>query len=141
MDEDQVVVAASPATAQLAQIVKSYVALRDRKAALKKKFDQDTESLNAGMAKAESYFLGYMNLNGLTSLPTAEGTPYKSLQTSVTVADKVAYFGWLSEKPERFEEYLDIKANKTAVLAMREAENDIPPGLNYREENVCNVRR
>lgn len=120
-------------------LVEKYIALRDRKAELKAKFKADTEAIDAGMAKCEAYFLTEMRRQGLTALPTEAGVPYQSTQTSVTVADWPAYFAWM-QAGERWE-FLDHKANKTAVVAYKEEHQDLPPGLNWREEIVVNVRR
>lgn len=132
--------AVAPA-ATLDDVVVKYLALRQKKADLKKKFDEDTEAINVGMDTAERFFLGYMQTNGLTSLPTKAGTPYRSERTSVTVADKVAFMAWLLSEPSRIEEYLDVKANKTSVVAFKEEHEDLPPGLNYSSEFVVNVRK
>jgi hypothetical protein len=133
---------AAPAKATtIDDIVVKYLALREKKADLKKAFTESTEAIDAMMARLESYFLGYMNTNGLTSLPTQAGTPYRAERTSVTVADKVSFMAWILAEPERIEQFLDVKANKTAVVAFKEEHQDIPPGLNYSAEFVVNVRK
>lgn len=133
--------AAITAPPSIDDIVVKYLALREKKAGLKKAFDAETEAITATMDKVERYFLGYMTANGLTSLPTKAGTPYKAERTSVTVADKVAYMGWILTDPTRMEEYLDVKANKTAVVAFKEEHKDLPPGIDFRSEFVVNVRK
>lgn len=135
--------AVAPVTAtppQIENLVQKYITLRDKKSVMKKAFDASVESIDAMLAKLESHFLTVMKAQGLTSLPTAAGTPYQSNKTSVTVADPAAYFAWVLESPER-SAFLDIKANKTAVVAYKEEHADLPPGLNWREELGVNVRR
>lgn len=127
-----------PAT--IDNVVSGYLALRERKAALKKKYEEDVAAIDAGMAKIESFFLQTMRAQGLTSLPTKAGTPYQTTKTSVTVADPGAYWAWIMEDTDRAH-FLDIKANKTAVLAYKEEHEDLPPGLNYRAEVTVNVKR
>jgi hypothetical protein len=122
------------------KLVEMYIHLRDKKAARKKKYEEDVAAIDAGMAKLEGVFITAMRQQGLTSLPTKAGTPYMSNKTSVTVADPAIYYAWVLENPDRAA-FLDIKANKTAVLAWKEENNDLPPGLNYREEINVNVRR
>jgi len=131
---------AAAAPQNLDAIVAKYIQLRDLKAAKKKAFDADVELIDKGMDKLEAYFLGVMKQQGLKSLPTTSGTPYQSSRTSVTVADPAVYFAWILEDPDRAP-FLDIKANKTAVAAFKEEHADLPPGLNWREELVCNVKR
>lgn len=122
-------------------IVVKYLALREKKAALKKQFTADTEAVDALMDRAERFFLGYMQQHGLTSLPTQAGTPYRAERVSVTVADKMQFKAWLFENTERFDQYTDLKANKTAVVAFKEEFADLPPGLNYSSEYIVNVRK
>lgn len=140
---------ASPAAAPLAPLlapqleatVAKYISLRDKKASLKKKFTADTEAIDALLDKVESYFMGHMAANGLTSLPTKYGTPYLAKQTSATVADRSEFKAWLAAEPERFDEYCDLRANKTAIAAMVENEQDLPPGINWTSRQVVNVTR
>jgi hypothetical protein len=126
---------------QIDQLVAKYIQLRDKQAERKKKYDADKEVLDKAKAKIEQYFLSVMNQQGLTSLPTDAGTPYRTTKTSVSVADPVSYMAWLMAEPDRLAVGLDIKANKTFVVAFKEEHNDLPPGLNWHEEVAVNVRR
>jgi len=125
--------------ASLAPMVQKYIQLRDQKAVLKAAFDKDTDAINAALAKCESYFAGQMAKLGLESLPTEFGVPYKSTRTSCTVADGEAFFAFCRDNDAW--ELLDKRAAKSAVEAYRNEHDDLPPGLNWREEIVINVRR
>jgi hypothetical protein len=129
------------AATKLDTVVQRYIMLRDKKSALKKQYDADVEAIDTMMEKAEAFFLGYMRQNGLTSLPTAHGTPYRGKQTSATVADRQAFLVWLMADPERIDGYLDVKANKSAVNAMAEETGEVPPGIDWSVREICNVRR
>jgi hypothetical protein len=120
-------------------MVAKYIELRDRKAALKAQFTADTEAIDAMLDRCERHFLTVMNEQGLESLPTAAGVPYKQHRTSATVADWDQTLNWI--KTEGAWHMLDRRVNKTAVEAYREANNDLPPGVNWRDEIVVNVRR
>lgn len=139
MDTDTEIPVAVPAATTLDTVVEKYIALRDRKAVLKKKFDTDVESIDAGMEKCEHYFLTQMNLLGLESLPTAHGVPYKTTKTSATVADPQMFRQWVIDNNAW--PFLDVKANKTAVASFKEEHADLPPGITWREEIAVNVRR
>lgn len=128
------------ATPQLDTVVGKYIQLRDRLAAMKKSAVDEQSKLVAAMDKCELYFRGVMQTQGLTSLPTKAGTPYLTTKTSVTVAEPGIYWAWVMEDTER-SVFLDIKANKTAVVAFKEANDDLPPGLTWREEIAVNVKR
>ena len=130
--------AAGPA--KLERVVAQYIQLRDAKKDCKAAFDAQVVDIDAAMAQCEAYFLKTMRAQGLTSLPTGAGTPYQSSRTSVRVVDPALYFSWVLESPER-SAFQDIKANKTAVVALKEEHQDLPPGLDWHEEIVVNVRR
>ena len=136
-ETDTPAVAAAPPN--LDNIVEKYIILRDRKAALKAKYDADVACIERGLEKCEFYFLTQMNRLGLESLPTVHGVPYKSKRTSATVADPAMFRAWVIENVQWH--MLDIKANKTAVVAYKEEHEDLPPGLNWREEVIVNVRK
>ncbi len=133
--------AAAPAVASIDAIVAKYIALRDKKADLKKAYEAQVETIDQAMEKCEAYFLTVMRAQGLESLPTKAGTPYKTTRSSVSIADPGQYWDWVMEDLENRRAFLDLKANKTAVVAFREEHADLPPGLNYSEAVVVNVRR
>jgi phosphopantetheine adenylyltransferase len=121
-------------------VVDAYVKLRDRKAQLKKEHDAKVAPIAEKMAQIEAFLLTQAKNQGVQSFKTEAGTAYKSQDTSVTVADKDAYLRFINEN--NFWHGLDVKANKTAVIEyMAEHDGDLPPGLNYRAEDVINVRR
>lgn len=136
---DTTVAEEAVASPTLDTVVEKYIILRDRKAELKKEFERNVESIDAGLAKCETYFLGQMYKMGLDSLPTKHGVPYKTTRTSATVADPEIFRQWVIANGAW--PALDVKANKTFVAAFKEEHQDLPPGINWREEITVNVRR
>ena len=125
--------------ADLNAVVQRYVELRDLKASLSAAFKNQAAEIDAGMEKIEKFFLIEMEKSNLEALPTEAGTPYKSTKTSATVADWPSFLAWVQENGKW--ELLTRGASKDAVKAFREEQNDLPPGINWREEIVVNVRR
>lgn len=121
------------------ELVKKYIQLRDRKAALEKECKEKVGPINEALARCEKIFLAKMNEEGLESLPTKEGVPYKTTKTSATVADPAAYRQWVIDNQQWAG--LDVKANKTFVKEYKEENQDLPPGINWYEEVAVNVRR
>lgn len=121
------------------EIVEKYIALRDKKALMKKEFDKSVEEINTVMAKLEGIVLKEFQESGLDSVKTKAGTAYKSTRTSVTTADWDAVLAFI--KDEQAWEMLEHRLNKKAVEQYREVNDDLPPGVNWREEIVINVRR
>lgn len=122
-------------------LVKAYVALRDERALRKKQFEQEDGEYKAKMEKIEGIFLARFATSGHESVRTTFGTAFKQLKTSATVADKDAYVSWILDDPSERLVFLDARCNKTAVTQFKEAENDLPPGVNWREEYAIGIRR
>jgi hypothetical protein len=121
------------------EIVARYIALRDKKAEIKAKYDAEVEAIDAAMSRVENYLLKLMTELGVESIRTSAGTPYVSRRTSATVADWEVFLDWVRSNGEW--SMLERRANKTVVQSWREEHNDLPPGLNWREERVVNVKR
>jgi hypothetical protein len=130
---------AAPAPQTIALMVQKYITLRDRKKTLKAKFDSDVEAIDEGLSRAEAFFARQMEKQGLESLPTEFGVPYKTTRTSCSVSDGNAFFAFCRDND--LWELLDKRAAKAAVEAYKNEHNDLPPGLNWHAETVINVRR
>lgn len=120
-------------------IVDRYIKLRDKKAELAAKLKADTEKLDAAMERCEQFILNHLNANGMESCGTAAGTAYKAPVTSATVADWEALLDYI--KVNQMWNMLERKVNKTAVIEFKNANDDLPPGVNWREETVVRIRR
>lgn len=120
------------------EIVKRYVQARDRKAQLKADYEGKVAALDEAMKRCEAHILKHFQETGQTSAGTPAGTAYISTQTSATVADWDTVFKWINEN--EFWHFLEHKVNKTAVSEFRAANDDLPPGVNWREEKVIRIR-
>lgn len=123
-----------------ADVVKTYIALRDRRAKRKAEFEAADAEDKLAQEKIEAYFLKGFNEEGIDSIKTEFGTVYKQTRTSASVADWDAFFnGYVV--PNQAWEMLERRANKTTVEQYRAANEDLPPGINWSETQVVNVRR
>lgn len=121
------------------QIVRVYIELRDRRAQRKASYDNDDAADKGKQEKLEAVLLSRFLADGTESVRTANGTAYKSTRTSVSCADGAVFFDWCRENDAW--DMLEKRPKKDAVVAFREEHNDIPPGLNWREDVTINVRR
>lgn len=121
------------------KIIERYIKLRDAKADKKAKFDADIEALDKGLDKCEAVIMAHLNTIGANSFGTAAGTAFKSSLTSAKVADKTAFLGYLKESGNWH--LADLRCAKTQVADFRAENDDIPPGINWREETVIRIRR
>lgn len=132
--------ALKPAEMKDSQLVELYIKVRDRRAQRKAAFDNEDTDDKSRQEKIEAILLVRFEESGLESVRTAAGTAYKSSKTSVAIADKEAFFfDWII--PNKAWEFLDLKANKSSIVEYKKINNDLPPGINWREEVTINVRR
>lgn len=133
------------------ELVSAYVKIRDKKAELKAQFMEQQRPYDEALRKIEVEMLDKLRTAGVESMKTAAGTAYKSIRSSVVVADRAAFLDFIVEgateairngadATSAFD-YLDIKANKTAVEDHLSQTNELPPGVDIRREEVVGFRR
>lgn len=120
-------------------LVEKYIQLRDAKAKLAGIHKEKVATIDAVMKKIEAQLLADFTALGVDSCGTPSGTAYKSTQTSATVADWDACLDYI--KANDLWNMLDKRVNKTAVVEFIEEHKNLPPGVNWREEIIINVRR
>lgn len=121
------------------QVVSKYIEIRDAIEEKDRLHKAATEKLREAMAKIEIAMLDKMQSMNVASLKTSAGTVYKTTKSSATLADREAYLDYV-RRTERWD-LLDIRANKPAVAEFKETENDLPPGVNWREQIAVQIRR
>jgi len=124
---------------KLDSIIERYVKLRDKKAQMKAAFDASTADINTAMTRCEQVILQDLNDRGAESTSTKFGTAYKSVTTSVTAADGEMFMQFCIANDRM--DMLEKRPNKTAVEEYKAANDDLPPGINYRQAVSLNVRR
>ena len=120
-------------------IIERYVKLRDKKAQMKAAFDASTADINTAMTRCEHVILEEINAQGVESVRTEFGTAFKSVTTSVTAADGEMFMQFCIANDRM--DMLEKRPNKTAVEEYKAANDDLPPGINYRQAVSLNVRR
>jgi len=121
------------------KLVGTYVKLRDMKAQMAAKFKAEVARVDEALGKIEGKLLSQLNAANAESVRTTEGTFFKTTKTSATVADWDSLLGYIIANDAYH--MLDHRVNKTAVAEFREEKNDLPPGVNWREELTIGVRR
>jgi hypothetical protein len=122
------------------QIVEKYIQLRDIKSLMKQKYEAKVAKVDAIMEKIEGVILQQFNEQGMTSCGTKMGTAYKQLQARVSVADWDLVLKFIKE--HGMWQMLERRIGKVAVVEYKEAHGgELPPGLNFSEEYVVNIRR
>lgn len=125
---------------KLSEAVSLYIKLRDQKAKMKADFDAQVAPLQEKMDKLEAKLLEVFNQTGMDSVKTEFGTAYATVRTSASIADRDAFMDFVKANEEWA--LLEVRVSKTAVEQFRSANDDeLPPGINVREERVVNIRR
>lgn len=125
---------------KLSEAVSLYIQLRDKKAQMKAEFDQQVAPVQEKMDKLEAKLLDVFNQTGMDSVKTEFGTAYATTRSSASVADRDTFMDFVKANEEWA--LLEVRVSKTAVDQFRSAnDNELPPGINIREERVVNIRR
>lgn len=125
---------------KLSEAVSLYIQMRDKKAQMKADFEASVAPLQEKMDKLEAKLLDVFNKTGMDSVKTEFGTAYATTRTTASVADREAFMEYVKANEEWA--LLEVRTSKTAVEQYRAAnDNELPPGVNLREERVVNIRR
>jgi hypothetical protein len=121
-------------------LVLKYIQTREKKSKIKATYDADKAKYDTLQDKIEALLLIRFKELGIDSVKTEFGTAYSSTQTSATLADWDAFRAFCQNQADPFQ-YLDRKANKTAVEQYRSSNDELPPGINWSETRTVNFRR
>lgn len=125
---------------KLSDAVAIYIKLRDQKAQMKADFEAQVAPIQDKMDKLEGKLLEVFNQTGMDSVKTEFGTAYATVRTTASIADRDAFMEFVKAKEEW--SLLEVRVSKTAVEQFRASNDDeLPPGVNIREERVVNIRR
>lgn len=126
-------------TVALDEVVSRYIKLRDKKAELESAHKKAVEPINTAMERCEAYLLNTLNGMGVESVKTPFGTAYTKTAVSATVADWPSLLEFI--KANDLWPMLKRDVTKSVVQEYRDAHNDLPPGINWTETRVLNIRR
>lgn len=124
---------------KLNEVVDKYIMLRDKQAAMKKEFAEKVKPISDAMDQIEAVLLKTFDAAGMESAKTEKGTAYVATRTSASVADKESFLEFVKRTGEW--PLMEVRAAKTAIEQYRDEHADLPPGVNWSEERVVNVRR
>ena len=124
---------------KLNEVVAKYIELRDMKAELQHNYKFKAAKIDEQLDKIEAKLLEVFDSSGMDSCKTEFGTAYTTTKTMASVADPETFFNYVVENQEWA--LLEKRAAKLAVEQFKEQNGDLPPGINWREERVVNIRR
>ena len=122
----------------IGKLVEGYIQLRDKKAEIKAKHEQELAPIQAMLDKIEVHILQHMQEHG--GSPAAPRLArHMSARTSATVADWDSLLSFV--QTNGLWQMLERRVAKTAVDEYAAMHKDLPPGVNYTQSIVVNVRK
>lgn len=124
---------------KLNELVGKYIELRDKKSELKAEYDGKVAKIDAVLDKIEVKLLEVFDSAGMDSCKTEFGTAYTSQRSTASVADKEIFMNFVKDNEEW--PLLEVRAAKSGIEQYKDANGDLPPGINWRVERTVNIRR
>jgi len=124
---------------KMSELVSKYIELRDRKAILKSEYEAKVAKIQEVLDKIEAKLLEVFEQTGMESVKTEFGTAYSQVRNSVSCADREVFMQYIKDNEEW--SLLEIRPSKAAVEQFLAANEELPPGVNWRSERVVNFRR
>lgn len=119
--------------------VDQFVRLRDKIKEIEERQAAELSPYKEALDKLSALMLQHLNNVGADKVGTEFGTVYRSEKKSATLADKSAF--WTYVTTQGLWDLLDYKANAPAVAEFIEKNNIPPPGVNYNVRFTVGVRR
>ena len=124
---------------KLSELIDKYIEIRDKKAQLKAEYDAKKGKMDEALGKIEAVILKTFETSGMESAKTEKGTAYPSKLVTATVADPDVFMRHVIENQAWH--MIEKRCSKVGVEQYRAEHDEPPPGINWREERVVNVRR
>lgn len=120
-------------------VIGAYVALRDLIDETTKRHKEELAPHREKMAKIEAWLQNQLQTQGLQNFKGKSGTAFLKNVTGATVADWDATLPFIRDN--NLWEMLERRVSKSVVEDYIEAHGEVPPGVNFTNETVVQVRR
>lgn len=130
---------AAPNTPPIDKIVQAHHNIKQARADLKRKFEEEDAELEGQQQKLRAFLLNHLNQTGVQSMKTEAGTVYKTKRTIASATDWASVWAFAKEN-----DAMDIfqKRLTTSFVTEYAEQHDgaIPPGVRLLEEFDIGVR-
>lgn len=127
-------------TDNLERLLRAYMGMREKKAELKREFDETESAIKNKMGLIEAQLLKMLNVAGSDSLKVKGiGQAYLAKKVQVKTTDWNAFHDFIFKTKQ-----IDLLQKRVASRAVQEyvdAEGELPPGVDMTTERIVNVRR
>lgn len=126
-------------TPNIGDVIRTYMKLRDQKAAIEGKVKTDLTTINGKMDKLEAYLKAQMDAQGLTSFKSDFGTAFLTTTDYANVEDWDKTLAFIRDN-EAFD-MLEKRVSKLAVRGYIDQNKAVPPGVTYGTKLEVNIRK
>lgn len=123
------------------KLIKAYIKLRDARADLKHKYDEDDANLEKKMELIESHLLEHAKEHGIDSMKTPYGTATRVVRTRYWAPDWDAYYKWLEKYPDEAFYLFEKRIHQGNFKQFLEEHPDLAPPVNADSRYSITVRR
>lgn len=124
---------------QIGDVIRTYMKLREQKAAIEAETKDRLTELKAKMEKLEAYLKIQMDQQKLTSFKSEYGTAFLTTTDYANVSDWDATLDFVRTN-DAFD-MLEKRVSKLAVRSYIEAHKKVPPGITYGTKLEVNIRK
>jgi hypothetical protein len=123
----------------IGDVIRTYMKLRDQKAAIEGRVKTDLTTIKGKMDKLEAYLKAQMDAQGLTSFKSDFGTAFLTTTDYANVEDWDKTLTFIRDN-EAFD-MLEKRVSKIAVRGYIEENKAVPPGVTYGTKLEVNIRK
>lgn len=120
-------------------VISEFVKLRDKRAAMKRLYEEKDFKLKTAMEKIEGWLLNKLNKEEMESFKTAAGTAYTAIETKMSCADWPGFWQFVQQNGRA--DMLEKRVSISVIKQFEEETGNLPPYINKTEERVVRVRR
>lgn len=120
-------------------IIGKYIELRNEKQTKEAAHKAETKKIDEKLKKLEAWLHLKMSADGVKAFNTDSGTAYTTTVEQATVSDMNALLEFI-KKNEAWH-LLEKRVSKTGVRELLDADEPIPPGVNWYVTTAINIRK
>lgn len=120
-------------------VIKQYMRLRDKKAAVEATVKVEVDKIKADMTKIEAWLKAKADADGVTSFKTEHGTAFLTTTDFANVENWDEVLRFIREQDAY--DMLERRVSKTAVRGYIDSNKEVPPGITYGTKLDINIRK
>lgn len=123
----------------IGDIIRTYMTLRNQKAAIEAEMKSQVDNIKSKMDKLEAWIKEKADEQGVTSFKSDYGTAFLTTTDYANVADWDAMLNFIRDN-EAYD-MLEKRVSKVAVRGYIQQNKSVPPGVNYGTKLEVNIRK